>query len=132
MVMKAGASAHDKNTVRRLYSAGRSVEQIAALTHLRPAHVVAICKQIDSGTLRGAKKAPFAVGEPGSPELNIEQKAAEGVIAKELEDYEAVRQREKAEMQAKIDELEAGAKEAEPAKTRRRRAAEPVTEDTDE
>lgn len=52
MVMKAGASNHDKVMIRKLYQAGNHVEVISATLKVKPKQVASIIEQIEAGTLR--------------------------------------------------------------------------------
>jgi hypothetical protein len=114
MVMKAGASNHDKVRIRKMHnSLGYSPEQISALTRVRPKHVAAIIKQINAGTLKvgGTGGREYNHGDQDGQEEQIEAGAAKLITddAKDLEiqelqaviDAEAKRKKKKAKKKAK-------------------------------
>lgn len=80
--MKAGASNHDKVRIRKLHLVGRSSQQISALTTVQHKHVIAIIKQVDSGTLKlmGGGKTDYGHGDQDGKEPEIEQLAAVKVV----------------------------------------------------
>jgi hypothetical protein len=109
MVMKAGATNHDKSRIRKLLNTGYTPEQISALTRVRPSHVAAITKQIQAGTLKiggSGRKADYGHGENDGKEEQIEQAAAVGMI----EDSHSA---EVAEMQKQINAANQRADDAE-------------------
>lgn len=104
MTMKAGASFGDKNRIRALHGKGYSLEQISALTRVRPQHVEKIIEQIKAGTLRvSGSQAHYNIGEGDGGDAVPDQKTAEGQVAQALESENASLQAQLKEAQDKLD-----------------------------
>lgn len=69
-MFKAGASFHDKNSVKKYLVEGMSPDQISQITRLRIEHVRAIIDQIKSGKLKLKGKLAYHPGEPGTHPLD--------------------------------------------------------------
>lgn len=68
-MIKAGASNTDKNYIRYLHKEGHTVDQIAALSHVRIEHVEAIVAQLETTGETGYVGAQMA-----SEQLDLEDK----------------------------------------------------------
>lgn len=104
MVMKAGASNHDKVLIRKLYLQGEHPDVISASLKIRPAQVAAIIKQHQEGTLKigGTGAGQPLPGDADGQIQTLEPGAAEGILQEQSE----------AEVKAATDRAEAAEAEA--------------------
>lgn len=109
-MFKAGASFHDKYMIGQHLKAGRTPDQISALTSVRVDHVNAVIKQIQDGTLKLRGKAAYLMGQPGEghPMSGLTPKAQEN----RMDELSAENAELKAQMAEILSRLDGEKKEA--------------------